>query len=69
MNFIDLNGERNRIDEFLMVYGDSESPNEILEKTQWYREEIEKFEYKSILTLEEEVIKCQEIFLKTNYFI
>lgn len=62
MNFIDLKGERNRIDEFLIVYGDSESANEILEKTQWYKEEIEKFEYESILTLEKEVIKYQDVF-------
>ena len=67
MSFIDLNGENNRLDQFILVYGNSESTIEIQEKSQWYIEQLQEVEYKNIVELEERLNDRKSQFSESEY--
>lgn len=67
MRFIDLDGEHNRLKEFSSVYNESDSPTEIQEKSQWYIDQLQEFEFEKIVDFENTLNDRKVYFSESEY--
>src|SRR5690606_4757815 len=61
------NGKNNRLDEFIITYNNSESTIEIQDKSLWYIEQLEEFEYAKIVDLEKRLNERKLHFSESEY--